>query len=79
MASVSKTNNKADVYHVQVLDRAFRILDILAETGSGIGLTDIADRLELHKSTAIGSLWCWNLTDLSKETRLVVDTTLALG
>ena len=52
MASVSKINNKADVYHVQVLDRAFRILDILAETGSGIGLTDIADRLELHKSTA---------------------------
>ena len=51
MASGSKTN-KTEVYHVQVLDRVFRILDILAETGSGIGLTDIAERLELHKSTA---------------------------
>ena len=51
MVGVSKTN-KAEVYHVQVLDRACGILDILAESGSGIGLTEIAERLELHKSTA---------------------------
>jgi DNA-binding IclR family transcriptional regulator len=51
MPTASKTK-KDEVYHVQVLDRAFRILDILAESGSGIGLTDVAERLDLHKSTA---------------------------
>ena len=35
MATGTKTK-RDEVYHVQVLDRAFRILDILAESGSGI-------------------------------------------
>lgn len=51
MASGNKTE-KPSVYHVQVLDRVFRILDVLTESGSGIGLPEIADRLDLHKSTA---------------------------
>ncbi|HZQ52444.1 MAG TPA: IclR family transcriptional regulator [Bryobacteraceae bacterium] len=51
MASGSKAE-KPNVYHVQVLDRVFRILDILTESGSGIGLPEIANRLDLHKSTA---------------------------
>jgi DNA-binding IclR family transcriptional regulator len=42
---------KPNVYRVQVLDRAFQILDVLADESAGIGLTDISDRLKLHKST----------------------------
>jgi IclR family KDG regulon transcriptional repressor len=51
MAGLSKIKS-SQAYHVQVLDRAFRILDILAESGSGISLTEIVERLQLHKSTA---------------------------
>ena len=40
------------VYRVQVLDRVFQILDVMSAETSGITLTDIADRLKLHKSTA---------------------------
>jgi DNA-binding IclR family transcriptional regulator len=42
---------KPNVYRVQVLDRAFHILDVLADESAGIGLTGIAERLKLHKST----------------------------
>ena len=53
-AAMAETNKprSSRAYHVQVLDRAFRILDILAESGSGMSLTGIAERLQLHKSTA---------------------------
>ncbi|MGH9583629.1 MAG: IclR family transcriptional regulator [Bryobacteraceae bacterium] len=40
-----------EVYRVQVLDRVFQILDILADSDSGIGLTELAGRLGVHKST----------------------------
>jgi DNA-binding IclR family transcriptional regulator len=43
---------ESDVYRVQVMDRAFRILDVLAEQNQEIGLTELARRLCLHKSTA---------------------------
>src|SRR3974390_124582 len=39
-------------YHIQVLDRAFQLLDHLAECRDGLSLTDLAGRLKLHKSTA---------------------------
>src|SRR5579871_3917264 len=39
-------------YHIQVLDRAFQLLDRLAENRDGLSLTELASRLELHKSTA---------------------------
>ncbi|HXP86693.1 MAG TPA: IclR family transcriptional regulator [Bryobacteraceae bacterium] len=42
----------AQVYHIQVLDRAFQLLDHLAENRDGLSLTELAERLELHKSTA---------------------------
>lgn len=44
-------SNQNQVYRVQVLDRVFQILDILAHSDSGVGLTELADRLEVHKST----------------------------
>lgn len=40
------------IYKVQVLDRAFQILNLLADEKSGAGLMEIASRLKLHKSTA---------------------------
>lgn len=42
---------KSDVYRSQVLDRTFQILDILAADGSGQGVTELAEKLSLHKST----------------------------
>ena len=50
--ATSKTAKKPKVYRVQVLDRAFQILNVLAEEPGGMGLTDVAERLKLHKSTA---------------------------
>jgi len=38
-------------YRVQVIDRVFQILDLLAETKSELGATELAQRLQLHKST----------------------------
>jgi len=38
-------------YHVQVLDRAFSILDVLGEKGSLVRVAEISKRLKLHKST----------------------------
>ena len=39
-------------YRIQVLDRASRVLDILAETRGGASLGDLAARMRLSKSTA---------------------------
>jgi DNA-binding IclR family transcriptional regulator len=41
----------ASPYRVQVLDRAFRILNALAENGSELGLAELTTQLPLHKST----------------------------
>ena len=46
----STSNN--DVYRSQVLDRTFQIFDILADDRSGHGVTELAEKLNLHKSTA---------------------------
>ncbi|HEX7359673.1 MAG TPA: IclR family transcriptional regulator [Bryobacteraceae bacterium] len=39
------------IYRVQVLDRVFQILDVLAGSNHGIGLAELAGRLGVHKST----------------------------
>lgn len=38
-------------YRVQVLDRAFGVLDLLAHRNSEVGASEISDHLGLHKST----------------------------
>ncbi len=43
---------KTDVYRSQVLDRTFQIFDILADGSAGHGVTELAEKLNLHKSTA---------------------------
>jgi IclR family KDG regulon transcriptional repressor len=42
---------RAEVYRSQVLDRTFQILDILADDGPAHGVTELAEKLMLHKST----------------------------
>jgi DNA-binding IclR family transcriptional regulator len=42
---------RAEVYRSQVLDRTFQILDILAHDGPAHGVTELAEKLSLHKST----------------------------
>jgi DNA-binding IclR family transcriptional regulator len=39
-------------YKVQALDRAFAVLDLLAESDTPLGLAQVALSLQLHKSTA---------------------------
>ncbi len=43
---------KNDVYRSQVLDRTFQIFDILSDGSHGHGVTELAEKLKLHKSTA---------------------------
>jgi IclR family KDG regulon transcriptional repressor len=38
-------------YRVQVIDRVFQILDLLAENKGELGATELAQQLQLHKST----------------------------
>ena len=45
-------STNSDVYRSQVLDRTFQIFDILADDRSGHGVTELAEKLNLHKSTA---------------------------
>jgi DNA-binding IclR family transcriptional regulator len=49
---VKSVKNVQNIYRVQVLERAFQILNLLADEKSGIGPMEVAQRLKLHKSTA---------------------------
>lgn len=46
-------SESARVYRVQVLDRTFAILDLLAEQNSGVNLAFISRRLGLNKTTVL--------------------------
>lgn len=46
-----RSGGKDSPYQVQVLDRAVVILDTLASAGEDLSLFELADRLDLHKST----------------------------
>jgi IclR family KDG regulon transcriptional repressor len=43
--------SKNKIYHSQVLDRTFQMLGVLAGDRSGLGVTELATKLDLHKST----------------------------
>jgi IclR family KDG regulon transcriptional repressor len=45
-------SGRSQEYHVQVLDRAFRILDELANGATDLAGIEISERVELHRSTA---------------------------
>jgi len=42
---------KSEIYRSQVMDRTFQLLDILGSDGGDLGITELAERLGLHKST----------------------------
>ena len=48
---MTAVGNRATTYRVQVLDRAFTILNALAQNGSELGLAELSAALRLHKST----------------------------
>ena len=50
--SSKRQKSAKKIYRVQVLERAFQILNLLADEKSGIGPMEVAQRLKLHKSTA---------------------------
>jgi DNA-binding IclR family transcriptional regulator len=50
-STVATAPSTQPTYHVQVLDRAFDVLDVLAENGGELGATEVASTLGLHKST----------------------------
>jgi DNA-binding IclR family transcriptional regulator len=49
---VASSASPQPTYHVQVLERAFDVLDVLAGNGVELGATEVALNLGLHKSTA---------------------------
>ncbi len=51
MGRALTTAKRGGVYHVQVLDRALAILDLLSAGEAELGAALIAERLKLHKST----------------------------
>ena len=52
MSSHNVVRAGSSVYKLQALDRAFAVLDLLANSATSLGLAEIADALGLHKSTA---------------------------
>jgi IclR family KDG regulon transcriptional repressor len=56
---------------VQSIDRAFQILEVLATEKDGLGVTDIAHRVDLHKSTVhrlLMSMACRGYIEKNRET-----------
>lgn len=57
-AQVERNEEKAgkgrptDPYQLQSLDRAVSVLDLLGESEGPLGLADVCERMDLHKSTA---------------------------
>lgn len=51
LLSVMPVATRTDIYRSQVLDRTFQLLDVLSEEAAGLSVTELAERLKLHKST----------------------------
>lgn len=49
--AILASSSSPSLYRVQVMDRAFQILDVLAVAKGEMGATEIAGQLKLHKST----------------------------
>ncbi|MGA9982039.1 MAG: helix-turn-helix domain-containing protein, partial [Acidobacteriaceae bacterium] len=47
-----KVPRAADPYQLQSLDRAVAVLELLGESEGPLGLADVCERMDLHKSTA---------------------------
>jgi DNA-binding IclR family transcriptional regulator len=49
---IQRHGEEGSIYRIQVLDRAFQILGKIADEDAGVSLPEIAQGLQLHKSTA---------------------------
>jgi DNA-binding IclR family transcriptional regulator len=58
----------SDPYQLQSLDRAVAVLELLGESESPLGLADVCERMELHKSTAHRALMVLERTGLIERT-----------
>jgi DNA-binding IclR family transcriptional regulator len=58
----------ADPYQLHSLDRAIGLLELLAESEGPLGLSDVCDRMALHKSTAHRALIVLERTGLIERT-----------
>jgi DNA-binding IclR family transcriptional regulator len=47
-----RASSSSSAYHVQTLDRAVAVLDLLSESETPLGLAQVASALQLNKSTA---------------------------
>src|SRR5579872_764139 len=57
-----------DPYQLQSLDRAVSVLDLLGESEGPLGLADVCERMDLHKSTAHRALMVLERTGLIERT-----------
>ncbi|MGC2618543.1 MAG: IclR family transcriptional regulator [Acidobacteriaceae bacterium] len=58
----------SDPYQLQSLDRAVAVLDLLGESEGPLGLAEVCERMELHKSTAHRALMVLERTGLIERT-----------
>jgi DNA-binding IclR family transcriptional regulator len=58
----------ADPYQLQSLDRAVQVLELLADSEGPLGLADVCERMDLHKSTAHRALMVLERTGLIERT-----------
>jgi len=58
----------SDPYQLQSLDRAVAVLELLGESDGPLGLADVCERMELHKSTAHRALMVLERTCLIERT-----------
>jgi len=58
----------ADPYQLQSLDRAVQVLELLADGEGPLGLADVCERMNLHKSTAHRALMVLERTGLIERT-----------
>jgi DNA-binding IclR family transcriptional regulator len=57
-----------DPYQLQSLDRAVQVLELLADSEGPLGLADVCERMDLHKSTAHRALMVLERTGLIERT-----------
>jgi DNA-binding IclR family transcriptional regulator len=63
-----KADGGSDPYQLQSLDRAVSVLDLLGESEGPLGLADVCERMDLHKSTAHRALMVLERTGLIERT-----------
>lgn len=72
----AKSQQSTDPYQLQSLDRAVSVLELLGDSEGPLGLADVCERMDLHKSTAHRALMVLERTGLIERT---LDNRFRLG